>query len=127
MASAPTMSTMTDGVNSLLLSPAFTVDLPIRPNPTTAILDMWLPFVLALVCSHRIRGADGPSGRAHARRYRITATGVKTATSSAHQARARPTSLLEPVSSERTASTIAVIGWYFENGCSQPGIEVAGT
>jgi hypothetical protein len=34
------MSTMTDGVNSLALSPAFTVDLPIRPNPTTATLDI---------------------------------------------------------------------------------------
>src|SRR5215472_2896793 len=44
MASAPTMSTMTDGVNSLLLSPALTVDRPIRPSPTTAILDIWLPL-----------------------------------------------------------------------------------
>src|SRR5215472_1335257 len=127
MASAPTMSTMYDGVNSLLPSPAFTADLPIRPNPTTAILDMWVPSVLAFVCSHRIRGAGATSGRAHARRYRITAIGVKATASSAHQTRARPTSLLDPLSSERTALTIGVIGWYFENGCSQPGIDVAGT
>src|SRR5580658_8203265 len=40
MASAPTMSTITDGVNNLQLRPALTVDLPIRPKPTTAILGM---------------------------------------------------------------------------------------
>ena len=60
-------------------------------------------------------------------RYRITATGVNTTISRADQASARPTSLLDPVSSDRTASTMGVIGWYFENGCSQPGMDVAGT
>ena len=42
------MSTITDGVKSFALSPAFTVDLPIRPNPTTATFDIQLPFS---VCS----------------------------------------------------------------------------
>src|SRR5215475_447498 len=57
----------------------------------------------------------------------MTATGVNTSSSAADQASASPTSLVPPASSDRTPFTIAVSGWYFENGCSHPGIEVAGT
>ena len=41
--------------------------------------------------------------------------------------KASTTSLLEPMSSERTASTIGVIGWYLAKGWSQPGIVFTGT
>jgi len=63
----------------------------------------------------------------HARRYRNTAMGVKTTKNSADHTRARTTSLLDPRISERTALTIGVIGWYFANGWSQPGMVEAGT
>src|ERR1700722_1145533 len=66
-----------------------------------------------------------PAGQAC--RYRSTATGVNTTMSSADQPRASATSLPDPASSDRTAFTMGVIGWYLENGCSQPGIVVAGT
>src|SRR5260370_33112301 len=62
-----------------------------------------------------------------ARRYRQTAMGANTASSRADHARARTTSLLDPRISDRTACTIGEIGWYFANGWSQPGIELAGT
>ena len=49
------MSTITDGVNSFALSPAFTVDLPIRPNPTTATFDIQAPLLRA--SAHRAGAA----------------------------------------------------------------------
>jgi hypothetical protein len=60
-------------------------------------------------------------------RYRRTAIGVKTANRSADQANAKVTSLAEPTNTDRTASTIGVIGCYFAKGCSQPGMELTGT
>ena len=53
--------------------------------------------------------------------------GVKTASSTADHASARATLLPEPRVSERTASTIGVIGWCSAKSWSQPGIELAGT
>ena len=47
---------------------------------------------------------------AQACRYRRIAIGVKIATNSADQANAKVTSLVEPSNTDRTASTIGVIG-----------------
>ena len=60
-------------------------------------------------------------------RYRRTAIGVKMTISRADQSRARTRSLVDPTSTDRTASTIGVIGWYLAKGWSQPGIVLTGT
>jgi hypothetical protein len=65
--------------------------------------------------------------RSYALRYLRTAIGVKTAINVADQANAKATSLAEPTSADRTASTIGVIGWYFAKAWSQPGIVLTGT
>ncbi len=72
-----------------------------------------LRFTLVLIYLTASAGDQGPRECAefHARRYRRTATGAKTAISSADQARARTTSVLPPRISERTALTMGVIGW----------------
>jgi hypothetical protein len=78
-------------------------------------------------CPDRRDLTEGTEELPQARRYRITAMDVQAMVRAADQMRATARSWVPPVRAERTALTIGVTGWYLAKGCSQPGIEEAGT
>ena len=122
---------------SAISPPPYGHGFPFADPSADAARVSWVGCAVQLV--RDIHGTQYPCGQSqagryplrwsdsHACRYRRTAIGAKMTIRRADQTRARARSLVDPTSTDRTASTIGVIGWYLAKGWSQPGIVLTGT